>query len=96
MNSHLILLSVLESPAAVLELLALTRTILYVFLAAAFEDPTKDGPVVAITLLIPPVELITRVVVVDVEAVEDIGDGRVFVGDNRAPIFAPAVPNEMK
>jgi len=44
------------------------------------------------TLLIPPVELITRVVVV-VVAVEDIGDGRDFDGDSRAPIFAPAVPD---
>ena len=44
-----------------------------------------------ITLLIPPVELITRVVVVDAEDVEDIADGRDLVGDKRAPIFAPAV-----
>ena len=61
-------------------------------MAAALDDPS-DAPDVAMTLLIPPVELITRVVVV-VEAVEDIGDSCDLVGDNRAPIFAPAVPNE--
>ena len=81
------LLGVLESPPPPLELFVLTRTILYVFLAAAFDDP-NDGPEVVITRLIPPVELITRVVVVDAEEVEGIGD---FFGDKRAPILAPAV-----
>ena len=83
------LLGVVESPA-VPGLLVLTRSILYVFLAAAFDD-AKEGPVV-ITLLIPLVELITRVVVFDAVPVEDIGDIAAFFGDKRAPIFAPAVP----
>ena len=84
---YLMLLGVGESPA-VPGLLVLTRSILYVFLAAAFDD-AKEGPDVVITLLIPLVELITRVVVFDAVPDEDIA---AFFGDKRAPIFAPAVP----
>ena len=89
---YLMLPGVVESPAvAVPELFVLTRSILYVFLAAALDD-AKEGPDVVITLLIPLVELITRVVVFDAVPVEDIGDIAAFFGDKRAPIFAPAVP----
>ena len=87
---YLMLLGVLVSPAAaaVAGLFVLTLSILYVFLAAAFDD-AKEGPDVVITLLIPLVELITRVVVFDAVPDEDIA---AFFGDKRAPIFAPAVP----
>ena len=86
---YLMLLGVDESPAvAVPGLFVLTRSILYVFLAAAFDDAI-EGPDVVITLLIPLVELITRVVVFGAVPDEDIA---AFFGDKRAPIFAPAVP----
>ena len=89
---YLILLCV-ESPPP-LELFVLTRTILYVFLAPELDVP-EDGPEVAMTLLMPPAELMNRVVVVVVAAV-DIGDACDLEGDKRPPILAPAVPSEMK
>lgn len=89
----LILLCV-ESPPP-LELFVLTRTILYVFLAGPELDVPEVGPEVAMNLLMPPAELMSRVVVVAVVeiAAVDMGDACDLEGDKRPPILAPAVPD---